>query len=158
MHAKWRKIVIGILFLIIFAGSSATIAFADHNISGLLTEWFDRKTEESVEEIEEVILKEQQKQTEKLEAELHMAIETAEQEMQIFLEAEKEYRVEEIRQYASFLMEEIEIDDAERKEAKLQELERILNEAKAEMDQMLADEKLPKEEIQAEELERETDD
>ncbi|MFA1821916.1 hypothetical protein ACDX78_17325 [Virgibacillus oceani] len=137
MQAKWRKIVIGTLFLIVVAGSSVTIAFADQNIGGMLTSWFDQKTEESVEEIEQAILTEQQKQTKKLQEELRLAIEAAEEELHDFVEAEKSSRVEDIRKYADSLMEEIEIDESAMKETKLQELEQIFNNAKVEMDQVL---------------------
>jgi PIN domain nuclease of toxin-antitoxin system len=132
-----RKIIIGILFVMMVAGGSVTIAFADQNIAGMLTEWFDRQTEASMEEIEDAIAIEQEKQTEKLQAELRLAIEAAEQEMDAFVEAEKISRVEEIREYANQLMEEIEVDESDIKEAKLEELDQILEEAKAAMDQVI---------------------
>ncbi|MFD2044764.1 hypothetical protein ACFSTA_07585 [Ornithinibacillus salinisoli] len=140
MHRKLTKIVVGALFLIVVLGSSFTIVFADQDIGAMLTGWFDRKTEESIGEIEEVVWNEQENQTNRLKEELRLAIDAAEQQLDEFVEAEKKQRVEELERYSDELVNEMDIDNSALESEIQAELDRILNEAKDEMELLLENE------------------
>ncbi|MUK87689.1 hypothetical protein GMD78_04645 [Ornithinibacillus sp. L9] len=137
MQEKMRKIVVGTLFLIIVVGGSFTVVFADQDIGAMLTNWFDQKTDESIGEIEKVISQEQKKQTDRLKEELQLAIEAAEQDLNEFVQMEKNQRAEELKRYSDELIKEIDIDNDEIEQEILDEFDRILKHAKEEMEQIL---------------------
>lgn len=105
------------------------VVFADYDISTLLTNWFHKKTEESIEEMDQAISAEQQKQTEILQEEIANAIESAEQQLEEFTESEKEKRVKEIETYAAQLKSRTEIDQSELKNEFVRALDNIVQEA-----------------------------
>ena len=53
------KLLIGIVFSFIIIGGNINIAFADYDISSIISNWFNEKGSEAVEEID----KEREKQT-----------------------------------------------------------------------------------------------
>lgn len=132
-QSKTRKFLAGTLFLIIILGSSIQVTFADEDISAILSNWFNNKTEESINEIDEAISVEQQKQTERLKEELQLEIESAEDQLHEFIQAEKSKRVQELESYADELFHNYEPGNEKQQNDIAAELDRILEEAKVEM-------------------------
>lgn len=133
-QSKTRKFLAGTLFLIIILGSSIQVTFADEDISAILSNWFNNETEESIKEIDEAISAEQQKQAERLKEELRLEIEMSESQLREFVQAEKSKRVQELQKYADEVIEGYDPDNEELQNEIIAELDRILEEAKVEMD------------------------
>lgn len=131
-----RKFLAGTLFLILIVGSGIHVSFADEDISALLSKWFHKNTEDSMEEIDKAISIEQQKQTERLKEELRIEIVTAEKQLQEFIDTEKANRIEALKRYADGLISNSQINNEESKEEVIEELERIYQEAKTELSEV----------------------
>lgn len=116
---KYRMITIITAMIIV---SSLNIAFAKQDIGGLLTHWFQTKQSESIDEIEQAIKIEQEKQTERLKEQLQEEIEKANTRLQKFTEDEKNKRVEEIKNYADEILSNIEINES----AQMKEFEKAM--------------------------------
>lgn len=129
-----KKILIGTLLLIIIIVGSVQVAFADEDIAAMLTNWFDQKTEASMEEIEDVIQVEQKKQTARLKEELQLAIESANQQFDAFVEEEKSQAVEELQKHTEQLIEELDVDDEALKNEMKDKFDDIIRDARKEME------------------------
>lgn len=128
------KLLFGTLFLSIGLGSSITIAFADQDIHGLLSDWFAKQQTTSIETIEKAIMSEKEIQMQRLKEELQIEINDAKKQLEQFTEEETEQRVNDLKAHTDQLIENISIDHSEEKEAIINELDEILNESIKKMD------------------------
>jgi hypothetical protein len=131
---KRAKLLFGTLFLSIGISSSITIAFADQDIQGLLSNWFAKQQTKSVETIEKAILSEKELQMQRLKEELQIEMNDAEQQLFQFTEKEKQQRIKNLKHYTDKLIKGLKIDNTEEEEAIKNELETIFNEAIQRMD------------------------
>lgn len=116
-------------------GGSFTAVFADQDINGLLTSWFQQKKDESIEKIDAAILAEQQQQTKRLEEALKVEIAKAEQRLDEKVENEILERTKALQQYSNQLIQSMkESKTKELDQAILSELDQIVQEAKAKME------------------------
>lgn len=137
MSKKKRSFYILLISVALFTGG-LTITAADSSISGVLTTWFNNKTDESIEEIDRAIQEEQAKQTERLKAALAEKITGVEIELQELIEEEKEKQVDMLRKYADEKLQQLpnlEIG-TEDKAVLEKELERIYQAAIKEMEEV----------------------
>lgn len=137
MSKKKRSFYILLISVALFTGG-LTITAADSSISGVLTTWFNNKTDESIEEIDRAIQEEQAKQTERLKAALAEKITEVEIELQELIEEEKEKQVDMLRKYADEKLQQLpnlEIG-TEDKAVLEKELERIYQAAIKEMEEV----------------------
>ncbi|MFD1608781.1 hypothetical protein [Oceanobacillus luteolus] len=137
MGKKKRSFYILLISVALFTGG-LTITAADSSISGVLTTWFNNKTDESIEEIDRAIQEEQAEQTERLKAALVEKVTEVEIELQELIEEEKEKQVDMLRKYADEKLQQLpnlEIG-TEDKAVLEKELERIYQAAIKEMEEV----------------------
>ena len=115
-HKKKRKkiqFLIGILLLSLTIGSTVTVSFADQDINALLTNWFKKGTDNSIQQIESAIMSEKEVQKQRLREELQKEMNKSQKELDHFTEQEKRKRVQEIQKYANELKKNIKVDNKE---------------------------------------------
>jgi very-short-patch-repair endonuclease len=132
--SKGAKLLFGTLFLSIGVGSSITVAFADQDIHGLLSDWFAKQQTTSIETIEKAIMSEKEIQMQRLKEELQIEMNDAEKQLEQFTEEETKQRVNDLKAHTDELIKNISIDQTEEKEAIIIELDEILNESIKKMD------------------------
>lgn len=137
MGKKKRSFYILLISVALFTGG-LTITAADSSISGVLTTWFNNKTDESIEEIDRAIQEEQAEQTERLKAALAEKITEVEIELQELIEEEKEKQVDMLRKYADEKLQQLpNLEIGTEDKAMLEkELERIYQAAIKEMEEV----------------------
>lgn len=144
-HKRFKFPFIVMIAAIIIV-SSLNSVFAEKDISGLLTEWFQTKKSESIEDVERAIIEEQKVQTERLKAKLQEEIEEANTRLQEFTEDEKNKRVEAIRNYADELLESIDTRETELMADIDEAINEIINHAMDEIDEVYEQNIINKEE------------
>lgn len=117
------KVLITMITMVVIMGGTLTVSFANEDLNAVLTKWFDDKRENAIVHIKEAVSSEKEIQKERLKAALKEEMDAAEVEMNQFTAAEKERRVQNIRNYADQLIQGIDIDNS----AKEQELKRQLD-------------------------------
>lgn len=139
---KKETIIIGALFLSIGLGGGVKTALADQDIQGLLTNWFNNKKAESVQEIDGAVASETDRLMRSLEVDLQLEMKTAQSELATFTANEKQSRLQALQAYANNLKASMKIDNSEQEAAVLANLDAIINHAKAQMDGQAAELKL----------------
>jgi hypothetical protein len=127
--SKRAKFLVGTLFLSIGVCSSISVAFANQDIESLLVNWFAKQKTESVETIEKSIMSEKEVQMQRLKEELQIEIRDAKQQLDQFTEEEKEKRIIALKTHTDDLIKNIKIDDSAEREAVINELNKIENDA-----------------------------
>lgn len=135
-----NKILIGILFLLIVFAGSINIAFADEDISAILSNWFNQKGSEAIAEVDESIDIEKDEQTKRLEKELRKVMEEASGLLKDFTEKEKEIRIEKLRTYTDELIVNFEIDDSDERDEVVAEIEQVVQDAIEKVDHLVSSE------------------
>ncbi|MBM6619136.1 hypothetical protein [Bacillus suaedaesalsae] len=139
LGTKKVKFLIGAILLSVGIGSSVNVAFADQDIHALLTNWFDKKKVESINEIEQAIMSEKETQKQRLKEQLQVEIQKSEEELQLFTDAEKEARVLALQQYTDALIANFNVDNSNKEEKLSAELDAIVQEAIEKMDKVVKD-------------------
>ncbi|MCG5105003.1 hypothetical protein [Oceanobacillus alkalisoli] len=137
MNKKW--IISLTIFIIFLFGGGITATVADSSLSGIITSWFDVKTERSIVELDNAIKEEQAIQTERLKEVLAEQIAEVDQEWDEFVEVEKQRQLTILREHTDTQiaeLNEIREIDPERKKVMENELERIFQEAATEMEEI----------------------
>ncbi|WP_172371541.1 hypothetical protein [Sporosarcina jiandibaonis] len=106
-------IVVGALFLSISIGSGVKSAFAGQDINSLLTNWFNSKKTESINQIDKAITNEKELLMVELKKGLQAEIQHAEDELAQFTQDEIELRVEGLRSYADELLMNMSFDNSD---------------------------------------------
>lgn len=132
----YMKFLGGAIFLLIIVGSSIGIAFANPDVSALLSSWFNKQTDSSIQEIDTAINKELAIQKSRLKEELGLIIESKEKEMGEFTESEKQRGVSALRSYADQLINNFEIDPSVDHERYIADLNKIIDQAIHQMNQV----------------------
>lgn len=133
-RAAFMKItMITIIFVSLSLGSFSVLA-ADGSLSSILNDWFSKKEEEAIIEIDETISKAQEEQTERLKATLHEVLAKQKEELAEFMDTEKQKRTDALEEYADELMEEFQLEQSNDGERYVQEIEEIMKNAKEQMD------------------------
>lgn len=138
---KRTTITIGILVILGFSGGMKT-ALADLDIQGLLTNWFNNKKVESVQEIEGAVSLERDRLMQNLEVELQREIQAAENQLNSFTATQKQTRIAALQEYANNIKAGMTIDSSEQQAAVMKNIDIILENAKAQLDGQAAQLKL----------------
>jgi hypothetical protein len=126
--------VFGALIISVSIGSGVTTVNADQDISSLLTNWFNGKQSESIQEIDTAITTEKEVLKLELKAALKAEMQGAEHELDTFTDAEKNARIASLNKYAEELIAKINIDNSAEKEKVTNELNAIIEKAIKKMD------------------------
>jgi len=131
---KRVKLLIGTLFLSIGVGSSISVAFADQDIQGLLTNWFAKQQTHSIETIEHAVMSEKEIQMQRLKEELQVEMDDAKKQLDQFTDQEKQKRVNDLKTHTDELIKNLKIDNSKEKAAIIDQLDKITNDAIKKMD------------------------
>lgn len=132
---KWinkMKYLTGVLVILLTLGIG-NVALAGENASSILTKWFDKKANDSINEIDQSIQKEKDKAIKRLQKELKADILESEKELITFTQQEKEKRAQEIQRYTDELINKMDNQDEESKRKIQSELDKITQHAKEEL-------------------------
>ena len=125
--------VFGALILSVTIGSGMTTAYADTDISSLLTSWFNNKQTESIQEIDQAITAEKNILIADLKKELQKEMKAAEKELDKFTDEEKKNRIKALQDYAKQLIKNMEIDNKDQKKEITTKYDAIIEQAIAQM-------------------------
>lgn len=133
------KLLFGTLFLSIGIGSSISVVFADQDIEGILTNWFNNQKTKSIETIENAIMSEKEIQMQRLKEELQIEMKNAEKELEQYTEQEKEQRINSLKLHTDKLIKGIKIDNTKEKEKIIEKLNIISQDAIDKMEKVSED-------------------
>lgn len=128
------KLVVCTLLLTVGFSTSVNVAFANEDISAMLSSWFDQKTNESISDIETAINEEKTKSMETLKQELKVEMKDAEMKLNAYTEQEKQKRVDELKQYTEQLISDMQSMEQVEKDKVQKEIDVIIQEAKQKID------------------------
>lgn len=117
----------------VFMFSSTSLAFANQDLNGLLTNWFEKKGNESIQLIDEVISNERDNQTHRIKEELQKELRKSEEDLAKFTKHEIDTRVKELRKHADQIIKNLSIDNKEEKAQLISHLDKIVSQAVSEM-------------------------
>ncbi|WP_342542110.1 hypothetical protein MHH33_14320 [Paenisporosarcina sp. FSL H8-0542] len=134
---KRKKIIllVAVVVLTLGIGSGVKTTFADADVSTLLINWFKNKESQSLNEIDKAITDEKTILLAQLKVELKNEMDSAKQELDAFTEKQKSDRIASLRQYANELIENLNVDTTEQQDKITAQINSIMNEAIAQMDQ-----------------------
>ncbi|WP_059173493.1 hypothetical protein [Bacillus sp. FJAT-27445] len=130
------KILIGVLFLSVVIAGNIGVAFADQDISGLLSSWFNKKGQESIVSIESAIAAEKETQKLRLKEELQSELLNASERLNRFTEEEKQNRIQALRDYANQLIAGMKVDNSEEEKRIASDLDKEIDKAIKAMDKI----------------------
>lgn len=139
---KKTLIILGALFLSISLGTGVKTAFADVDVQLLMQNWFSKKQDESLKEIDIAIDTEKDLLMGQLKEQLQAEMQAAEANLASFTANQKQSRLEALQAYADNLKSNMKIDNNEQEAVVLANLDAIINQAKAQMDGQAAELKL----------------
>lgn len=134
-----RKLVIVNTTIIAALTLSCTIAFAEVDINGLLTSWYNKKVESAKIIIQKSVMSEAENQKVRLKEALAEKMKASEEELDKYTAQEKESRTEAIRKYADELINNSNFSNEKDKKKISNDLDSIVNEAKKAMDAAIKD-------------------
>ena len=136
LQKKKRRLfqVFGALIISVTISSGVTTANADQDISSLLTNWFNGKQTQSIQEIDKAITAEKELLKVELKEALKAEMKGAKAELDNFTAAEKNDRIASLNKYADELIAKINIDNTKEKEKVTDELNKIIEQAIKKMD------------------------
>ena len=135
-YVQKYKVVL-LVFLILFAmaiGGGIRTALADQDIALMMSNWFNKKKEASVADIEQAITKEKQILLNDLEVSLSSEMQKAADQLISFANLEKQNRIVSLNEYAESLKSQMKIDNSEQEKVIRNNLDAIIAHAKAQMD------------------------
>ncbi|WP_409270403.1 hypothetical protein V1499_13360 [Neobacillus sp. SCS-31] len=130
------KILIGVLFLSAMIAGNIGVAFADQDISGLLSNWFNKKQQESISTIESAISAEKEAQKLRLKEELQSELANASERLTQFAEEEKQKRIQALTVYADQLIAGMKIDNSLEEKRIIAEMDKEIEKAIKAMDKI----------------------
>lgn len=112
-----RKVLLlsAVLLVTVALGSGMNKVWANQDIQSLLTNWFQGKKTESIQQMEHAITSEKELLMDELRAALQEEMKKAEEELARYTEEETAKRVQELQEYAAGLMANIQIDTTAKK-------------------------------------------
>ncbi|GAA0604774.1 hypothetical protein GCM10009001_22500 [Virgibacillus siamensis] len=119
------KLLIGFALFFVIVGSSLNVAFADKDIGAIITNWFDQQETAAINEIRETVASEQAKQTKRLKHTLKNEIKNAEEELHKQIKSEKKKRIKAIQKHTDNLIQNFDIDNAQKKKRVINQLHAI---------------------------------
>lgn len=105
------KLLIGVLLVSLTIVGNIGVAFADQDINSLLTNWFNKKGQESISTIENAIATEKEQQKIRLKEELQSELKNSAQLLEQYTEEERQKRILDLQQYADKLIEDMKLEN-----------------------------------------------
>ena len=129
-------IVVGALFLSISISSGVKSAFAGQDINSLLTNWFNTKKTESINQIDKAITSEKDVLMTELRTAIQAEIKLTEEELAEVTQTEIDIRVNNLRGYADELLENLTVDSSDDKVEITSNLDAIFEQALEQMNDL----------------------
>lgn len=133
-----KKLIVMVILVMALAGGGVTFAFANEDIRTLFVDWLQQKTTASIEDIDEAITKEQEKQTARLKEALQGEMEAVKADLAAFTADEKEKRIQMLQAHAEALLSEMELDVGSAQEEVSTAFDQIMQQAIQQMNEVKA--------------------
>lgn len=129
-----RKVAAGIVSLTVVITASAGISYASTDIAGSMASWFNKKTEQVIQGLDQSMKSETETQKELLKKELQLRLEASSRSLESFTEEQKRIRLQTLGQYAQSLLASTDIKTAQDRQQILNKLQAIVDSAQGAMD------------------------
>ncbi|MEC0268832.1 hypothetical protein [Paenibacillus anseongense] len=134
---KSKQIVAaGIVSLTVVLTASAGISYADMDIAGAMASWFNKKTEQVIQGLDQSMKSETDAQKELLKKELQLRLEASTRSLQSFTDTQKQLHLQALEQHAQYLLAGTEVKTEQDRKQILDKLQTILDSAKDAMDSL----------------------
>lgn len=132
----------GVLVLSIGLGTGMKTALADVDVQQLMANWFSKKQDASIKEIDHAIATERDLLMGQLKERLSTEMQFAEEQLAEFTATQKQIRIAALQEYANDIKAEMTIDSSEQQAAIMKNIDTIFENAKAQLDGQVAQLKL----------------
>ena len=139
---KKTLIISGILVLSIGLGTGMKSALADVDVQQVMANWFSKKQDASIKEIDQAIGNEREVLMGQLKGQLSTEMQLAEKQLAEFTATQKQTRIAALKEYANNIKAGMTIDSSEQQAAVMKNIDIILENAKAQLDGQAAQLKL----------------
>lgn len=139
---KKMLIISGILVLSIGLGTGMKSALADVDVQQVMANWFSKKQDASIKEIDQAIDSERDILMGQLKGQLSTEMQLAEKQLAEFTATQKQTRIAALQEYANNIKAGMTIDSSEQQAAVMNNIDIILENAKAQLDGQAAQLKL----------------
>lgn len=141
---RFKMIIImsGVLVLSIGLGTGMKTALADVDVQQLMANWFSKKQDASIKEIDHAIATERDLLMGQLKEQLSTEMQFAEEQLAEFTATQKQIRIAALQEYANDIKAEMTIDSSEQQAAIMKNIDIIFENAKAQLDGQVAQLKL----------------
>ncbi|MEC0231232.1 hypothetical protein [Paenibacillus alba] len=129
-----RIVAAGIVSLTVILTASAGVSYADIDIAGTMASWFNKKTEQVVQNLDQSMKLETDAQKEVLKKELQLRLEASARNLEAFTEEQKQVHVQALAQYAQKLLAQTDIRTEQDRQQIMNKLQSITDSAKGAMD------------------------
>ncbi|KQX67126.1 hypothetical protein [Paenibacillus sp. Root444D2] len=129
-----RIVAAGIVSLTVVLTASVGISYADIDIAGSMAAWFNKKTEQVIQGLDQSMKSETETQKELLKKELQLRLEASSRSLESFTEEQKRIRLQALGQYAQSLLARTDIKTAQDRQQILNKLQAIVDSAQGAMD------------------------
>ncbi len=129
-----RIVAAGIVSLTVVLTASVGISYADIDIAGSMASWFNKKTEQVIQGLDQSMKSETETQKELLKKELQLRLEASSRSLESFTEEQKRIRLQALGQYAQSLLASTEIKTTQDRQQILNKLQAIVDSAQGAMD------------------------
>ncbi|MCY9663183.1 hypothetical protein P5G65_33575 [Paenibacillus chondroitinus] len=131
-----RIVAAGIVSLTVVLTASAGISYADMDIAGAMASWFNKKTEQVIQGLDQSMKSETDAQKEMLKKELQLRLEASTRSLQSFTDTQKQLHLQALEQHAQSLLAGTEVKTEQDRKQILDKLQTILDSAKDAMDSL----------------------
>lgn len=139
---KKTLIISGVLVLSIGLGTGMKSALADVDVQQVMANWFSKKQDASIKEIDQAIDSERDILMGQLKGQLSTEMQLAEKQLAEFTATQKQTRITALQEYANNIKAGMTIDSSEQQAAVMKNIDIILENAKAQLDGQAAQLKL----------------
>lgn len=132
-----RIVAAGIVSLTVVLTASVGISYADIDIAGSMASWFNKKTEQVIQGLDQSMKSETETQKELLKKELQLRLEASSRSLESFTEEQKRIRLQALGQYAQSLLASTDIKTTQDRQQILNKLQAIVDSAQGAMDTLV---------------------
>lgn len=136
--ASKRIVAAGIVSLTVVLTASAGISYADMDIAGAMASWFNKKTEQVIQGLDQSMKSETDAQKELLKKELQLRLEASSRNLESFTDTQKQLHLKALEQHAQSLLAATDVKTEQDRRQILNKLQAILDSAKGAMDTLAA--------------------
>ncbi|GFZ81477.1 hypothetical protein GCM10008018_29010 [Paenibacillus marchantiophytorum] len=129
-----RIVAAGIVSLTVILTASAGVSYADIDLAGTMASWFNKKTEQVIQNLDQSMKSETDVQKELLKKELQVRLEASARNLESFTEEQKKIHVQALAQYTQALLAQTNVRTEQDRQQITDKLQLILDSAKSAMD------------------------